>query len=85
MGVEIGSKFSHEIPRNWDTNHFATRKVFVTDKHGVEHEIHSSEELKRIIAEMTPEEFEKWKAQYRFAPIQNLTGILDYTGTGRDL
>lgn len=85
MGVEIGSKFPREIPRGWDTNHFVTRKVFVTDKNGVEHEIHCPEELERIIAEMTPDEYERWKAQYRFAPIKNLTGNIDYTGTGRDL
>jgi hypothetical protein len=82
MGVEIGSSL-HDV--YWSPDHFVNRKWFITDKDGVEHQIRSSEELKKIVAQMTPEEFEIWKAQYRFAPIQNLTGNQDYTGTGRDL
>lgn len=61
------------------------RKLFVTDKDGVEHEIRTKADLDAIIAQMTPEEYENWKTQYRFAPILNRTGIKDYTGTGRDL
>jgi hypothetical protein len=61
------------------------RKLFVTDRDGVEHEIKTKADLEAIIAQMTPEEYEIWKDRYRFAPIYNRTGINNYTGTGRDL
>jgi hypothetical protein len=61
------------------------RKLFVTDKDGVEHEITSPVILERILAQMTPEQLEAWKARYRFAPIQNLTGNPNYMGTIRDI
>jgi len=61
------------------------RKLFVTDKDGVEHEIRTKADLEAIFAQMTDEEYEEWKTRYRFAPVFNRTGIKDYTGTGRDL
>ena len=61
------------------------RKVFITDKNGVEHEITSDEVLKAILAQMTPEQRKDWETRYRFAPIQNLTGNKNYMGTNRDL
>ena len=64
---------------------FYRRRVFVTDKNGVEHEIRCKEDLEAIIAQMTPQELETFKTNYRFAPIQNLTGNMNYMGTERDL
>jgi len=61
------------------------RKLFVTDKDGVEHQITNQAELQAIIDQMTPEQFKDWEARYRFAPIQNLTGNKNYTGTGIDI
>lgn len=61
------------------------RKLYVTDKNGVEHEIKSFADLQKIIAQMTPQEFEDWKARYRFAPIQNQTGNPNYMGTIKDI
>lgn len=61
------------------------RKLYVTDKNGVEHQIRTLADLQAIIAQMTPEEFETWKARYRFAPIQNQTGNPNYTGTIKDI
>ena len=63
---------------------FFHRRRFVTDKDGVEHEITCDADLEKIIAQMTPEEYEKFKAQYRFCSIQNLTGNPNYTGTRHD-
>ena len=80
MGVNVGT-----YGASWDSPHFATRKLFVTDKNGVEHEIRTQAELDAIIAQMTPQQYEDWKTRYRFAPVQNLTGNKDYTGTIRDL
>jgi hypothetical protein len=57
----------------------------ITDKNGVEHQIRSSKDLADILAEMTPQELEDWKARLRFTPVENNTGIKDYTGTLRDL
>lgn len=61
------------------------RKLFVTDKNGVEHEIVTQKDLLDILAQMTPEQRKDWEARYRFAPIENLTGNPNYTGTGWDL
>lgn len=63
---------------------FFHRRVFITDKNGVEHQITSDEDMKFIIAQMTPQEFEDWKTRYRFTPITNLTGNPNYTGTFHD-
>lgn len=61
------------------------RKMSITDKDGIVREINCQKDLEAILAQMTPEELEKWKANYRFDPIYNDTGIIDYTGTLRDL
>jgi len=61
------------------------RRRFITDRNGVEHEITSKEVLVAILAQMTPEEREKWEAEYRFSPIEvNLEDFHDYSGTLRD-
>ena len=61
------------------------RILYVTDKNGVEHEIKTKADLEAIFAQMTREEYEQWKENYRFCPITNRTGIKDYVGTARDL
>jgi hypothetical protein len=62
------------------------RKKFITDKNGIEHEITSKADLQRILDQMTPEEFERWKTQYRFSPINvDLGNWTDYSGLLRDL
>jgi hypothetical protein len=61
------------------------RRRYITDRNGVEHEITSKEVLMEILAQMTPEEREKWENEYRFCPIEvNLEDFHDYTGTLRD-
>lgn len=60
------------------------RKLFV-NKDGKEVEITSSAQLKAFLAELTPEELERYKTQYRFTPITNKTGNNNYTGTMSDL
>lgn len=64
---------------------FFHRRVFITDKNGVEHEIRTQQDMDVILAQMTPEERKDWEARYRFCPITNLTGNANYTGTLRDL
>ncbi len=81
MPVQPGSA-SPNNPESVTTFH---RKLFVTDKDGIEHEITTQAQLQAIIAQMTPEQFKEWQARYRFAPIQNLTGNINYTGTGLDI
>ena len=62
------------------------RKRYITDKNGVEHEITCKEDLQNIIDQMTPEELQKWKDQYRFTPIDtDLGNFYIYSGTLRDL
>lgn len=61
------------------------RKLFVTDRFGVEHEIKSQADLQKILDQMTPEERKIYADRYRFAPVLNKTGLIDYTGTARDL
>lgn len=61
------------------------RRLFVTDRNGVEVEIKTDADLRRLLAEMTPEERRIWALRYRFAPIQNNTGNPNYMGTSRDL
>jgi hypothetical protein len=66
-------------------------KLSVTDVEGIERKIETRGQLLAILAlmtplaQMTPRQIEDRKNRYRFAPIRNLTGILDYTGTLRDL
>ena len=61
------------------------RKLFVTDKDGVEHAIRTQEDLDIIMAQMTPEQKKKWEDNYRFCPVRNGTGNKNYVGTGKDL
>jgi len=60
------------------------RRLFITDKSGVEHEIRTQQDLRAILAQMTPEELAIWKDNYRFAKVENLTKNINYTGTGWD-
>lgn len=85
MPISIGTILSQ--PNNEITGSFTLfeRKLFVTDKDGVEHQIKTPADLEAIFAQMTPQQQEDWKTRYRFAPIGNLTGNKDYTGTNRDL
>ena len=62
-----------------------SRILFVTDKNGVWHKITTMCELERIWREMTPQQLADWKTRYRFAPVNNATGIRDYTGSSWDL
>ena len=62
-----------------------SRTLFVTDKDGVWHKISTMADLERIMAEMTPQQLADWKTRYRFAPVNNATGIRDYTGSFRDI
>lgn len=71
-------------PQTNDLTNFH-RRVFITDRNGVEHEIVTEQDLLDIVAQMTPEERKDWEARYRFAPVQNLTGNQDYTGTALDV
>lgn len=61
------------------------RSLFVTDKDGIEVKINTQADLQRILDQMTPEEKERWRAQYRFSPVVNDTGIPDYSGVFKDL
>jgi hypothetical protein len=61
------------------------RHFFMRDKDGVEHEIKSEAQLQAILDQMTPEEFETWKVNYRFTPITNGTSMPGYSGGSRDL
>lgn len=62
------------------------RRRFVTGRDGVETEIRSKEDLQEILAQMTDEELERFKAQYRFVAITSeLRDWYSYTGTLRDL
>ena len=61
------------------------RRLFVSDKNGVFHEIRHEKDIEAIIAQMTPQEYEDWKARYRFTQITNLTGNPNYMGTSQDL
>ena len=62
-----------------------SRTLFVTDKNGVWHKISTMGDLERIWAEMTPQQLADWKTRYRFAPVNNATGIRYYTGSFRDI
>ena len=87
MGVTIGTNDDYRGTAGPDPEGVVHlhRKLFITDRDGVEHEIRTMADFQAIVAQMTPAEFEDWKARYRFAPVQNLTGLQGYTGTGRDL
>lgn len=61
-----------------------TRRLYVTDKDGIEREIVTEADLLAIIAQMTPEQRKDWETRYRFAPVINLTGNPNYMGTSRD-
>jgi hypothetical protein len=61
------------------------RVVTIADKDGVEHVITCKEDLQQILAQMTPQELETFKAQYRFSWIHNLTNNKNYVGTNRDI
>jgi hypothetical protein len=61
------------------------RHFFITDKDGVVVEIRSQTQLNEILAQMTPEQLEQWKANYRFTPITTPAGGIGHTGLSRDV
>jgi hypothetical protein len=86
VGVTIGASPPPATPpREPEGAGTFRRTLRVTDKDGVEHEIVVPEDLSRILAQMMPEELDRWKTNYRFTPVQNLTGNKNYTGTIYDL
>jgi len=85
MPINLGNSLNTPNLISEGTYPFFNRKIFVTDKDGVEHEILSEADMQAIIAQMTPEQLEDFKARYRFSPIENLTKNQNYTGTNRDL
>lgn len=61
------------------------RKWTISDKDGNPVEITSREVLRSVIAQMSPEEYERWRTNYRFAPIDFQGNFDVYYGTLRDL
>lgn len=61
------------------------RRLYVTDRNGVEVEITSNLQLQQIISQMTPEELAEWKQRYRFTPVNDDTQGGWTTGGLRDL
>lgn len=59
--------------------------VVVTDKDGTQHVISTQAELQKWLATLSDDEAQLYKDRYRFEPVRNKTGIIDYTGTIRDL
>lgn len=59
--------------------------VVVTEKDGSERIITDPEELKAWFDTLSKEDQQLYKDRYRFEPVRNKTGIIDYTGTLRDL
>ena len=80
-----GTGRSPSIPQNPEGINLLRRRLSITDKNGVEHEIRTQADLKRILAQMSPEERSQWETNYRFAPVHNLTKNPYYCGTGGDL
>ena len=63
----------------------AIGKTIIVDRNGVSHVITDQLDLAEFLALLTPQERADWTINYRFAPILNNTGIIDYTGTVNDL
>ena len=82
MAIVAGTGSLNENP---DGSVFFHRRLFVTDKDGIEREILTDADMQAILDQMTPQQLEEWKTRYRFAPIINLTGNPNYTGTFHDL
>lgn len=61
------------------------RRVFVDDGNGNSVEIKTQAQLRKLLANLSPEDRELWKDKYRFMPISNNTPFKPYCGTGRDL
>jgi hypothetical protein len=59
--------------------------VVVTEKDGTKRVITTATELQKWFDALSKEDAELYKARYRFEPVRNKTGIIDYTGTLRDL
>lgn len=62
-----------------------TRTLVITDKYGIPRQIKTLQDLQQILNQMTPEELALFQARYRFTPIHNATGNINYTGTIKDL
>lgn len=59
--------------------------VMVTDKDGNTRVISTKAELKAWLETLSEEDRKLYRDRYRFEPVRNRTGIIDYTGTLRDL
>jgi len=57
----------------------------VTDKDGNTRVISTKAELKAWLETLSEEDRKLYRDRYRFEPVRNRTGIIDYTGTLRDL
>lgn len=85
IGHIAGSSPKPDRSYGYDGSKAIIRAWFLRDKDGIEVRIDSPEKLQTILDQMSSEELERWKANLRFEPVRNGTGIKDYTGTLRDL
>jgi hypothetical protein len=79
MGVQTGPV------QAVDPDFSVVRYWYVSDKNGNWIKIDAQNKLDAIIAQMTPQEYEIWKNNYRFIPILNTTGNPWYSGTDEAL
>jgi hypothetical protein len=63
---------------------FRNREVFVWEN-GAVRRITTRDELVKYLESLPPEEYERFKTQYRFEPVRNNTNNPYYTGSIRDL
>ena len=59
--------------------------TIVTNKDGTQRVIASKEDLQKWLATLSEDEVKLYNDRYRFEPVRNQTGVIDYTGTLRDL
>lgn len=87
MPVRVGQRASSKDPELVLSTNInpIVRAWYLTDKDGVEHRIQNQKQLQAILDQMSPEEFEAWKARVRFDPIFNGTSIKSYCGQMRDI
>ena len=59
--------------------------VIVTNPDGTKRVISDPDELQKWLDGLSAEDQKLYKDRYRFEPVRNRTGIINYTGTIRDL
>ena len=59
--------------------------VVVTNPDGTQRVITDPDELREWLESLPEDEKQLYKDRYRFEPVRNRTGIINYTGTIRDL